>query len=40
MEEISYTAGIIWLLSWPILVFISYKFIALNVSHLHENIDK
>jgi len=38
MEEINYTAGIIWLLMWPALIFVSYKFIALNIDHFEENL--
>lgn len=38
MEEISYTAEIIWLLTWPALIFVSYKFIALNINHAEENL--
>jgi len=38
MEEINYTAGIIWLLVWPTLIFVSYKFIALNMDHFEDNL--
>ena len=38
MEEINYTAEIIWLLVWPALIFVSYKFIALNINHFEEHL--
>ena len=38
MEE--YTTEIIWLCAWPALIFVSYKFIALNLNHFKEHINK
>ena len=38
MEEINYTVETIWLLVWPALIFISYKFIALNIEHFENNL--
>jgi hypothetical protein len=38
MEVVNYTAGILWYTSWPVLTYISYKFVTLNISHFEENI--
>lgn len=38
MEPINYTSGMLWLGALPLLVYIAYKFIALNISHFEENI--
>jgi len=34
-----YLAESIWYLSWPVLIYISYKFVALNLDH-HKNMEK
>ncbi len=28
-----YTDAILWFISWPILIFIAYKFIIINLKH-------
>jgi hypothetical protein len=38
MEVVNYTAGILWYVSWPVLIYIAYKFITLNITHFEENI--
>jgi len=38
MEPVSYTAGIIWYGIWPALIYVSYKFIYLNIEHFENNI--
>lgn len=40
METINYTAAMLWYASWPVAIYISYKFILLNIEHLEENIEK
>ncbi len=29
----NYTDGILWYLSWPLIIWFSYKFIILNLHH-------
>ena len=38
MEPISYTAGIIWYSVWPVLIYVSYRFVSLNIEHFEKNI--
>ncbi|MFP4331910.1 MAG: hypothetical protein ACLFQJ_01295 [Campylobacterales bacterium] len=33
---IDYTSSIMWLIAWPLIIYISYKFIRLNISHLQK----
>ena len=40
MEAINYTSGILWLAAWPVLIYVSYRFIVLNISHFEEFINK
>ncbi len=40
METISYTAGMMWYLSWPVLIYVTYKFVSMNLEHFEENINK
>lgn len=40
MEEISYINGILWYLVWPLTIYISYKFIRVNIEHLENNLEK
>ena len=28
-----YTEALIWFTSWPILIFVAYKFVVLNLKH-------
>jgi len=39
MEEINYTYALLWYASWPVVIYISYKFIMLNIEHLEENLE-
>ncbi len=38
MEAIHYTTEILWLCTWPVLIYVSYQFIVLNISHFEENL--
>lgn len=41
MESVvDYTAAILWYSTWPVVIFVSYKFVMLNIEHLEENIEK
>lgn len=31
-----YLESILWLLSWPVLIYVSYKFVKLNLKHFEE----
>jgi len=33
MEVINYTSGFLWLCVWPITIYVSYRFIVLNIDH-------
>jgi len=35
---VDYTSGIFWFATWPVLIYITYKFIVLNINHFEENI--
>jgi len=35
----NYTDAIIWFASWPILIWLSYKFVMLNLKH-HSAMEK
>jgi len=35
---VDYTSGLLWLSVWPVLIYVSYKFIVLNINHFEENI--
>jgi hypothetical protein len=39
MENLDYTAALLWYASWPVVIFISYKFVILNIEHLEENLE-
>lgn len=39
METIDYTSALLWYASWPVVIFISYKFVLLNIEHLEENLE-
>ena len=39
METLDYTSAILWYASWPVVIFISYKFVMLNIEHLEENLE-
>lgn len=41
MESVvDYTAGMLWYATWPLVIFVSYKFVMLNIEHLEENLEK
>ena len=35
---VNYIAGILWMLAWPALIYVSYKFVILNINHFEEYI--
>lgn len=35
---VNYTSGLLWMASWPVLIYVSYKFIMLNIEHFEEYI--
>jgi len=39
MEEINYLNGFLWYSLWPITIYVSYKFIRINIEHLENNIE-
>ncbi|CAA6811606.1 MAG: Unknown protein [uncultured Sulfurovum sp.] len=40
MENIvDYSSALLWYASWPVVIFISYKFVLLNIEHLEENLE-
>jgi len=40
METIDYTSAVLWYASWPVIIYISYRFVLLNIEHLEENLEK
>jgi len=36
MEAINYTSWLLWLCVWPITIYVSYRFIVLNIDHFEE----
>ncbi len=40
MENIDYVSGIIWLCSWPVLIWIAYKFVSINIEHFEKYLSK
>lgn len=38
MEAINYTSGLLWLCVWPITIYISYRFIVLNIDHFEAHL--
>ncbi len=39
IETINYTSALLWYATWPLAIYISYKFILLNIEHLEENLE-
>jgi hypothetical protein len=39
METIDYTTAILWYATWPLVIYVSYKFIRVNIEHLEENLE-
>ena len=31
-----YVASIIWFILWPVMIFLSYKFVSLNIKHFQK----
>jgi len=40
MEDINYLSGVLWYSLWPITIYLSYKFVRMNIEHLENNIEK
>ena len=40
MEEINYGTALIWYAMWPLVIWLSYKFVRLNIEHLEENLER
>jgi len=36
MEEINYTTSLIWLATWPVLIYISYRLAVFNVNRFEK----
>lgn len=34
-----YLSELFWYLSWPVLIYLSYKFVSLNLDH-HEKMER
>ena len=39
MEDISYVSGLLWYALWPLTIYISYKFVRINIEHLENNLE-
>lgn len=39
METVDYGTAILWYAMWPAVLFVTYKFIRLNVEHLENNLE-
>ena len=39
MEDLSYTTGLIWYSLWPLVIYVSYKFVRMNIEHLENNLE-
>ncbi len=40
MEQVDYTSALLWYALWPIVIYVSYRFVRLNIWHLEENLEK
>lgn len=40
METISYTSAILWFSLWPVVIYVSYRFVLTNITHLEENLEE
>ena len=40
MEAINYTSAILWFSLWPVVIYISYRFVLTNITHLEENLEE
>lgn len=34
---VNYTAGMLWMATWPVLIYVSYKFIMLNITYFEKH---
>jgi len=39
MEDVNYTMAMLWYAVWPVVIFVSYKFVRMNIQHLEENLE-
>lgn len=39
METADYTTALIWYAMWPLVIFVAYKFVRMNIEHLEKNIE-
>ena len=39
METVDYTTALIWYALWPLVIFVAYKFVRMNIEHLEENLE-
>lgn len=39
METVDYTTALIWYAMWPVVIFLAYKFVGINIEHLEENLE-
>jgi hypothetical protein len=40
VEETSYTSAMLWYALWPVVIYVSYRFVKMNIEHLEENLEK
>jgi hypothetical protein len=40
MEAINYTSAILWFSLWPVVIYVSYRFVLTNITHLEENLEE
>ncbi len=40
METIEYSTALFWYASWPIVIYVTYRFIVTNIEHLEKNIER
>jgi len=40
MEAVDYASALMWYAGWPLVIYISYRFVRLNIEHLEENLEK
>ena len=39
METIDYNSALTWYAMWPLVIFIAYKFVRINIEHLENNLE-
>jgi len=40
METVNYTTAMLWYALWPLVIYGSYKFIRMNITHLEDNLEE